>query len=235
MTSVIIVEDEPIIAADLEAQLKAANIRVLASIEDGESIMEVLKQETPDVILMDVNLEGDLDGIDTANLVNSNHSIPIIFLTSNTDSRTFNRAKMAFPHAFLSKPFRIRDVLNSIELALGTEKSTQKDTSEFLSDRIFIKNKNSLDKVLYSDILYIEADGSYTKIITKEKEYTLSQNLKKTEEQVTSDHIIRVHRSYMVNVKNVDRISEGFLYTRKHQVPVSRGLREQLLSLFNTM
>lgn len=235
MTSIkiLIVEDEPIIAADLSLQLKNAGMDVLDAVEDGQSAIDLITHTIPDVIIMDINLYGPLDGIDVSNQINKLHNIPIIFLTSNTDTNTFQRAKLTYPHAFLSKPFRINDVLHAIELAL--DQVSDNDKTEYLEDRVFIRNKNSLEKVMHSQILYIMADGAYSKIITSQKEYVLSQTLKKTEDKVLSKRFIRVHRSYIVNVQNVDRISEGFLYIGKHQIPVSRGQREELMRLFQTI
>lgn len=232
---VVLVEDEPIIAADLTSQLIKQGLTVLGSFEDGEGVLEYLKMETPDIILMDVKLFGDLDGIDVANQINKKYQIPIIFLTSNTDSTTFNRAKLTFPHAFLSKPFRISDILHSIELAIEESHSVKEKNHEILEDRIFIKNRDSLEKVLFSKIFYIKAEGAYTKVVTEEKEYILSQTLKKTEERITANYLFRIHRSFIININNVDRISEGHLYIGKNRIPLSRTYRDEVLQLFKTL
>ena len=102
---IIIVEDEPLVALDLKRQLEKTGFEVIQVFESGEEILEFLNQEQPDIILMDIQLFGALDGIDTAHQINKNYEIPILFLTANTDKTTFNRAKLTFPHAFLSKPF----------------------------------------------------------------------------------------------------------------------------------
>ena len=235
-TYVIIVEDEPLIAADLEMQLSKAGLNVIETFESGEEIINYLKDgETPHVILMDVQIFGNLDGVDVANKINKAHNIPIIFLTSNTDMRTFKRAKMTYPHAFLSKPFRIKDVLHAIELALEEIGQEEKVELEILPDRIFIRNKGGLEKVLFTNILLLEADGAYTKIITRDKTFVLSQTLKKTEEKIMADFLIRVHRSFIINIGNVDRITDGYVHLDKYKIPVSRGRKERLLSLFKTL
>jgi len=237
-TKVLIVEDEPIIAADLENQLQKAGLNVLDTLDDGESVMTFLKTSQPDVILMDIQIYGDLDGIDLANHINQQYTIPVIFLTSNTDNKTFNRAKFSFPHSYLSKPFRINDVLRSIELAVNlSDQSEEEENSnlEFLKDRIFIREKDSMVKVLFDDILYVEADGAYTKVITTDKTYVLSQTLKKTESSIITNFIVKVHRSYLANIKNVDRITDGYVYFGKHKIPVSRTYKDDLLQTFKTI
>ncbi|MFT4567475.1 MAG: DNA-binding LytR/AlgR family response regulator [Saprospiraceae bacterium] len=233
--SVLIVEDEPIIAADLSNQLTKVGITVLDTFDDGESALEFLKTEIPDIIIMDIQLYGDLDGIDVANQVNTKYTIPIIFLTSNTDDRTFKRAKLTYPHAFLSKPFRIKDILRAIELALEEVEEEEDKKLEILSDRIFIRNKDSLEKVLFKNISYIKADGAYTKIYTEDKEFILSQTLTKIEKKIAAPNFLRVHRSHIVNINNVDRITESYLYIKKEKIPLSRGHREELLRVFKTI
>ena len=236
---VAIVEDEPIIAADLENQLKKSGLEVIGSFESGEEILEFLESDQPDVILMDIQLYGSLDGIDTAHLINKKMSVPIIFLTSNTDKNTFNRAKLTFPHAFLSKPFRIKDVLHSIDLAIESDESEEEAevvvSGDQLGDRIFIRERSYLSKVMIEDILMIEADGAYSKIITRGKEFTLSQTLKKIEQKIQHESLIRVHRSYIINIHHVDRLSDGYVHIGERRVPVSRGFRKDLDQLFKTI
>ncbi|NND31667.1 MAG: response regulator [Saprospiraceae bacterium] len=236
---VIIVEDEPLVAADLKNQLEKTNIKVTGIFESGEDALEGLKKDQPDIILLDVRLYGSMDGIETAEEINKSYDIPVLFLTANTDPATFERAKLTFPHAFLSKPFRIKDVLHSIELALGFQEEVSEKGEEFaakyLADRVFIKTHTYLEKVMYDQILFIEADRAYTKVVTRDRTFTLSQTLKKIESRIQVPYLLRVHRSYIINTRNVDRIAEGYVYIGKHKIPVSRSNRDDLLSAFNTM
>lgn len=230
LIKVVLVEDEPIIAADLSCLLKKNNVEVIDIFEDGISVLSYLEHNHPDLILMDVQLYGDLDGIDVANRISGLYSIPIIFLTSNTDTKTFNRAKLSTPHAFLSKPFRIRDVMHAIHLAMESHDPTDLEYSEQLDDRIFIRNNEALDKVMYQDILYLKADGAYTHIVTRDKEYIVSQTLKKVEGRIKNRDIFRIHRSYVVNIKKIDKITDGSVHIYSTKIPVSRSYREFLLS-----
>ena len=234
-TKLLIVEDEPIIAADLSMQLTNAGMDVLNCIDDGEEVFPWLEKHQPDVIIMDIKLFGDLDGIDVANHVNRSYDIPIIFLTSNTDMATFKRAKLSYPHAFLSKPFRINDVLHAIDLALVQRQSSNDDQLEFMNDRIFIRSKESLEKVLFEDIQFLEADGSYSKIKTQRKDYVISQTLKKTEANIDANFLVRVHRSFVINIKKIDRLVEGYVYIDENKIPVSRSYRDQIHNLLRTI
>lgn len=235
---VIIVEDEPLIAADLNNQLRKAGIEVLAIFESGEEILAHLKTEEPDLILMDVRLFGDLDGVDTAHEINKRHDIPILFLTANTDHATFNRAKLTFPHGFLSKPFRIKDVLHALELALELDIEPSdgeiQETEKYLPDRVFIRKQEYLHKVMYQEILYLEADRAYCKVVTEKNTFMLSQTLGKIEQKIRVPYLLRVHRSFIINIQNVDKISDGYVHLNKHRIPVSRSHRDQLARVFNT-
>ncbi len=236
LIKLIIVEDEPLIAEDLSNQLKKADFHVIQLFESGQEIIDHLKDgEAPDLILMDINLYGPLDGVDTAHVIHNNHDIPIIFLTSNTDSTTFKRAKSSLPFAFLSKPFRINDVIHAIELAVETKNNEVDDSLQFTDDRIFIKTINALERVSYDEILFLEADGAYTKMITDSSTLTLSQTLKKTEAKIEAANFVKIHRSYVVNINNVERVSDGYVFIKEHKLPMSRAYREPFLRMFKTI
>lgn len=231
---ILLVEDEPIIAADLQSQLNKHGIDICDILDNGASVLNYLKSNTPDLIIIDINLLGDIDGIDIAHHLNS-LNIPFIFLTSNDDTSTFTRAKITSPQAFITKPYRIKDLLFSIELALSEYTTKEDKKIEFLSDRIFIKSRNSLEKVMFNQILFLEANGAYTKIVTFKKTHILSHSIKYTDSKINVDYIIQVHRSYRVNVHNIDRLEESYLYCGDHKIPVSRTYKETLLAFFKTI
>lgn len=237
---ILIVEDEPIIAADLRNQLVKLGFDVIDILDSGEEAIIKVKSVTPDVILMDIQLEGDLDGIDTAHEIKKLGDIPIIYLTSNTDNRTFARAKFTQPAAYLSKPFRTADIVHSIDLATS-DRQTSFDVTEtesvesILEDRIFIRNKSTLHKVMLSDIIYIEADGAYCKVVTEQKDFVISSTLKKFQEELTFDQLIRVHRSFSVNVGMIDQISDGYVLLGDQKVPVGRSYKDQLSKFFRSL
>lgn len=236
--NILITEDEPIIAADLSDRLEQAGYNVLACLSSGEETLEFLEKEIPDLLLMDVRLEGELDGIETVERIRKKHKLPLIYLTSNTDPLTFARAKATKPHAFIGKPFRGRDLQHSIELALhnfaaeskpATVQPDKEDNSYVLSDRIFIKEKNRLIRLLFTDIQWIQADGYYCKIHTSKKSYLMTMTLKKlTEANVLPDWLVRVHRSYLVNTRHIESMSDIFLRIGSNKIPLGNSYRDNL-------
>lgn len=118
---IVIVEDEMIIAADLSMQLSKRGYEILGMYPTAMEAVEAIKLNTPDLILMDISLDGDLDGIYAAEKISEFSNVPIIFLTSNTDESTFQRALATKPFGFVGKPFRISELERNIKLALHRE------------------------------------------------------------------------------------------------------------------
>lgn len=115
---VLIVEDEGIIALDLEHQLSSIGYVVTGTAASGNLAIELAQQDKPDVVLMDIRLQGEMDGVDAARVISLKFGVPVVYLTSYTDDDTFNRAKETEPHGYLVKPFDLRELKTTIELAL---------------------------------------------------------------------------------------------------------------------
>ena len=116
---IFIVEDEMIIAANISLQLSKLGYEISGIVSRGEDAILHIKENKPDIILLDIQLKGKLDGIDTAKLILKEHVIPIIYLTANVDDAHFKRAKETKPHAFISKPFKKLDLQHAIELTIN--------------------------------------------------------------------------------------------------------------------
>lgn len=233
---VLIVEDDPIIGADLSERLSDLGYEAVGPEARGEDALSYFKDgRLPDLVLMDIQLEGDLDGIATARQIRQLRAVPLIFLSSNNDEATFSQAKRVQPDAFLSKPYRSRDLQHAIELALSNfadakNPDTLSDAPILLNDRIFIKVKERMVRIMLKDILWVEADDYYCSIATSERKYLLTQTLKKFSE-ATADRpeLMRVHRSYIVNINAVEEIGEINLYIGQQRIPISRAKREELI------
>jgi DNA-binding LytR/AlgR family response regulator len=242
---IMVVEDDMIIAADISMQLTQLGYNVSAILPKGEDALAQLQNSQPDIILMDVGLKGDLDGVDTAQEILNNYEIPVIFLTANSDPETFRRAKHTRPFAFITKPFEAIDLERSLELLvsrLETEKeevSHDKDQAEpgsyFLSDRIFIRFKERMVKVFLNDIKYIEAERAYCRVHTVDKEYLITLPLKAFSEKLAANQFLRVHRSFMVNLSKVDELAEEYVIIGKKMIPVSKNYREEVARRLRTI
>lgn len=235
---ILIIEDEMIIAAKISLHLTQLGYDVSGIIPRGEEAIVHCRETQPDILLLDINLKGEIDGIETATLLQAeNIDIPIIYLTANADETTFERAKDTRPHAFISKPYKKLDLQRAIELVVGRLTITPTTTSsvkkvspsekpKMLSDRIFVRNKNRLVKLFLKDILYVEAERSYCRIQTEETEYLLSMPLKILSEKLTGAQFFRIHRSYIINLQHIDEIAETHLVVFKKAIPIGKSYKE---------
>jgi len=125
-----IVEDEMIIAETISLALTKLGYLPTKPAFSYESAISMLESEKPDIVLLDINLNDELDGIDLAHYININYSLPIIFLTANSDRNTIERSKQTRPNAFLVKPFSNEDLFSAIEIALFNHEMNTEDTKK---------------------------------------------------------------------------------------------------------
>jgi hypothetical protein len=115
---ILIVEDSFIVAFHLRKTLENEGYNVVGTEASGEAALQLIEQLKPDLILMDIMLSGSLDGIETARVIKSKYSIPLIYITALTDKETIQRAKITEPYGYLTKPFEDREIFTVIEMAL---------------------------------------------------------------------------------------------------------------------
>jgi len=139
---ILIAEDEQIVAKNIEKRLTADGYQVVASVSTGEDAIEKAKLYSPDIILMDIKLKGNLDGIETADILRRNFQLPVIFLTSYADEETFQRAKSTEPFGYLIKPFDNKELNRVVELALYKNKIYQELLETKMRFEIAIKAGN---------------------------------------------------------------------------------------------
>jgi PAS domain S-box-containing protein len=115
---ILVVEDETIVAMDIERGLQALGFEVVATTGTGEGAIELAEKHRPDLILMDIRLQGAIDGIEAAHAIRDRLNLPIVFLTAHADTATVERAKKAEPFGYLLKPFEDQELHTAIEIAL---------------------------------------------------------------------------------------------------------------------
>jgi DNA-binding LytR/AlgR family response regulator len=245
LIKILVVEDEMIIGAKISMQLTGLGYEVTGILPRGEDAILHVEENKPDMVLLDINLKGKLNGIETALQIQKLADIPIIYLTANSDEATFNRAKASRPYAFISKPYKQLDLQRAIELTISrmaeneTGPHIEDDSADerpfILSDRIFVRHKEKMIKIIVAEILYIEADRNYCRIFTRNKEYLLSITLKTIEEKLPGRIFLRTHRSYIINLAHIDEVAEGHVIIAQKAIPLSAGLKEQLMQRIQTL
>lgn len=236
---VLIVEDEPIIAKDLSFTLEDLGYKVNGIAHDKKDAYAMLEASEIDFVLLDINLENEKDGIAIAKHINEIYQLPFIYLTSYSDNETIAHAKPTLPMGYLVKPINEKDLKTTLEIALSNYNELsyhkKKETSSPFKNILFIKDQNKLIKVDINDVNFAEASNNYTIVYTKDKKFILSSTLKVIEERLSKWNFIRVHRSFLVNPHKIHSMSENHLVIGKHNIPISRRMKEDFLEKINTL
>ena len=253
--NVLIVEDESIVALDLSAGLERDGYNVVGIADHAEEALQLFTENPVDILLMDINILGKKDGIDTATELLQKKMVPVIFLTAFTDPATVDRVKHIQAAAFLTKPYSITNVRIAIELALNnlamtrqadtgkviplekTERpvpdTTDKETVLQMNDYIFVKNNYVFVKIRLADLLYLEADNNYVNVITLEKKFVLRLSLSQLLEKIDYKPLVRIHRSYAVNIDAIQSFNDQEVLVGKTELPIGRNYKEDFLRYFN--
>jgi DNA-binding LytR/AlgR family response regulator len=245
MLKILLVEDEGIIAADMENMLEKMGYEVLETAMDYEEAVERLEEETPDLILLDVNLGGKKDGIDLAEFINENYQIPFIFTTSYTDGPTIERAKKVNPIGYLVKPFKQEQLYTTIEMAMFSmaqkvevaKPSEQEKESEGLviKDALFIKDKYRYTKLPLGDILWLKAEGNYVEIYLHDRKELMRNSLTQFLEKLNKPNFFRTHKSYAVNLDFLTRVEPTEIFILDTPVPITKAYHDELIERIEVM
>lgn len=132
---ILIVEDESIVAMDIKHRAEVLGYQVTAIIPSGEEALVSVAQNRPDLVLMDIVLKGEMDGIEAAQKIRDNYDIPVVYLTAYSDERTLKRAKITQPFGYIIKPFDDRELHSAVEVALYKHQmeSKLKESEKWLS------------------------------------------------------------------------------------------------------
>ncbi|AKB81909.1 response regulator receiver [Methanosarcina barkeri 3] len=126
-TKILVVEDQAIVALNIKIRLKNLGYAVPSTAVSGEEAIREAELTNADLILMDIMLKGDMDGIEAARIIKSRFGIPIIYLTACTDFETLERANLTDAEGYISKPFKEEDLYKNIETALLKNRSKKKN------------------------------------------------------------------------------------------------------------
>ncbi|MCU0574950.1 MAG: PAS domain S-box protein [Syntrophobacteraceae bacterium] len=128
--SVLVVEDEAIVAADLAGKLRQLGYEVAGMASEGEEAIALAARCCPDLVLMDIRLRGSMDGIEAAEAMRNRHDVPVIYLTAHSDAATLTRAKVTGPFGYILKPFEERGLATQIELALYRHRTDRQNREQ---------------------------------------------------------------------------------------------------------
>ncbi|KJS05363.1 MAG: hypothetical protein VR77_08945 [Flavobacteriales bacterium BRH_c54] len=233
---VLIVEDEVLVAEEIAADMEDYGFEVTEIATSSEECLSSIENNVPNIILMDINIKGNKDGIETAKLIHQTSKIPIIYLTANTDSVTFKRALESLPNAFISKPYQKKDLYSAVEIACNKHNEELiKEQNPIINNSFFVKDGDYFTKLNFDDIYYLEADGSYCNIYTNKKKITLSSNLNHFQNNHKSPIFVRTHRSYIININKVEGFDKDSIIINSKVIPISKSYQKEIMKFFNKL
>ena len=194
----LIVEDEPIVALDLQQELEDLGCEVTGLAESADAALMSIEESRPDLVLMDIRIDGSLDGIQTARLLRHAYDVPVVFLTSYSDKETLTRAARELPYGYLTKPFRSRELQAALSMALH---KAAVDAEARNSGRILSKAIDGM----HDGIVLVTPDG-------------IIQYMNQAAEEMTGLELLRARGMLLNEVFDLTDI-----YQRQVPMPVRQG------------
>jgi len=241
-TKIGIIEDELSEAKAVSKLLVNLGYEVTTPAHDYDEAIEMIKSESPNLLLLDINLNGNLDGIEVANLISNFYQLPYIFHSSNLNPELIERAKNVKPSAYLTKPAAKEQLYTAIELAMnnhyvkqnncdvGPESKPQVNSK---CDFVYVFDGQNFRKVCFEELLYIKSESNYVGLhFTNGTNLLVRSTLNEFSLQLDKKRFIRIHRCYIVNTQNIDKVSSFEIMIKGADIPLSKVYREEL---FNTL
>ncbi len=212
---ILIVEDEILVASDIQESLESLGYTVQGMVDTAQKAIEAVEKELPDLILMDINLKGEMTGIDAAKQITKEHDVPIIYLTANTDMDTVSKAKVALPYGYISKPFTDKDLRTNIEIAIfkfandvkmkmeSEQFNTFFDLKDHGKSQLIIHGNNGLEKINIEDVYFIEKDNNQTIVHLYEDEIITDRSFEEITGLFPKKNFVQVSKFYVINTAKV--------------------------------
>lgn len=237
---ILIVEDDPFFAKKLKKDLTVLGYSVTDIADNGKDALALFYSKDPDLLIMDIHIKGEMDGIGIAKLIQNDeiNKKPIIFLTSDNTADTFEEAKLLKPFAYMQKPADNFTLQHQIELAIyyansKEDKSLKEQMSAgvFQKDFFYIKKNKKIVKVFYKDILYAQVESNYTTLYTTDENFTIISSLKELIGKLPATEFIRIHKNYIVNLQAVKEFNfeEFSANINNLSLPIGRKFKSEIM------
>lgn len=240
--NILIVEDDELIAMDMERMVQGMDHRVVGVVVNSKDALETIQDHEVDLAILDVRIQGEYDGIELADKIQMiDEDIAILFVTSMQDDLTFNRASRSKPSGYIVKPFSEIQFQRSVALIIkqldqrSVQKSPDRDIDsdiQFRADSLLVRKRNEIKRIYFRDIFYLEADGGkYSKVFVENNVYVIRYSLKNLMEKISSDDFMQCHRSYIINISKISSVdlTQNTIFLGQHQIPVSRREKSALM------
>ncbi|GGH76943.1 LytR/AlgR family response regulator transcription factor [Phaeocystidibacter marisrubri] len=240
-SKILIVEDDILTAANLASLLEASAYQTCEA-NTPEDAWEKFLDFQPDLVIMDIDLSSDTDGIELSARFNQQQKTSILYLTDKTDERIIQKARDVHHSYYMNKPFAAPLLLSQVDLILKQSKSSPVTTPAIKA--LFIKekaNESQKRKIPYDDIHYIKASRAYSEIYHSPNHASpllkvdVSKSMAAILQKLPGDQFIQVHRSYAVNINKIDSYDRGELILADHTIPIGENYKTKISEILNLL
>lgn len=223
---ILIIEDDPIYALDLEVKLKEMGDHRISISDSISPAKKIYEEQNIDLVLLDLKLKDGEDGMSFFDHVSTLYT-PVIIITAYNDPILFDTASGYAPSAYLVKPFNLLTLRSLIENVINTQLNTL--------ETLFIRYKGKITKIPIKDICYLNSESNYTHINTDSEKYVVRKSLTKVISELNSDGLQQIHRRYVVNVQKIQSIllKANKLVVNEQELPIGRLYKKDLQKKLN--
>lgn len=229
MEKILIVEDEPELALNIKDILEFIGYEVEGILDNGIEVVEFLTQHHVDMIFMDIQIKGSIDGVELCKKIKAIKNIPVVYLTAFSDKSILDKIATTDYEGYILKPFTLQELQSAAYLALKNQ--SEKSIPNTKKNVFIVRDKGNTIPLQFDEILFFKADGLYTKIQTKTKAYVARNILKDMIQDLPEDTFVRVHKSYTINYKEVTSFNAKEIHIGEYTIPLRRGSLKQIKKL----
>jgi DNA-binding LytR/AlgR family response regulator len=226
-----IVEDEGITSEVIKHALQKLKYKIATPAFTYNQAVQMFENEKPDLVILDIKLEEEKNGIDLAVLLKEKYKTPFIFLTANSDTATLESAKKVRPLAFLVKPFSQVDLHATIEIAFNNYQSTLIENNE-QNNFVLMKVGRSFEKVNTNEILFLENDNHYFNVhLNNGESYSVRASSNEMMELLPQSNFIQISRRYIVNTDKIIKMDSSSVLIGQKKFEYKATLKEEILKM----
>ena len=233
---IVLVEDNLVQQDLIEMYVQDCGHEIIATYTSAEEAKKGVAQIKPNLILMDINLEGHKNGIELANEIKVQWAIPIIFLTSQTNIETLEKAAANTPIDLLIKPIQFEQLQASLilaEIKIGSPSKTSETAKFFIKDDYLIyKNGHLFDRIKLDELISVEGMGNYFTICFTDRKVTLKGTLSDIEKALPNTKFYRINRSVIVSLSRIKSFNQKRIFMdNEKEFLLSKKISESFLKL----
>lgn len=211
---ILVVDDEILIAEDLMDILISLGFPNIELAHDKTEAIAKLKSFSPDIALLDIRMEKELDGLEIGEFINNSGSkIPFIYITAHSDVAMIKQIVKTKPAGYINKPFKKSDLFAAINLA----------ANKLDEKKLVIKDGYKNLIIDFNDVIYIESEGNYINIFCTNQKIVSRQAIDGFINGLDESIFLRIHRSYIVNLKKITKFSRKEVYIGSTILPIARS------------